>query len=39
MPFRLPASYVATAWEIEVSGTDDVYQVYAAEIMANLEAG
>jgi hypothetical protein len=38
-PFRLPAGYVATAWEIEVSGTDDVYQVLVAEIMANLEAG
>lgn len=38
-PFRLPAGYVATAWQIELSGTDDVYQAFAGESVANLEAG
>lgn len=39
MPFRLPAGYTSTAWEIEVSGTDDIYQVFAAEVILDLEAG
>lgn len=37
LPFRFPGAYMAEAWEVELVGKDDIYQVLVGEQMRDLE--
>lgn len=39
LPFRLPSGFLARDWEIELSGTSEVYSAFLAESMSELSNG